>query len=243
MFGFFKFLLGSFFSLVLIIVLILGYFGFIPGVSNLFGSNKPRFLDVSFTQADLDSARSKSNVVWKDLPPSDNPEQTLKFEGVTPLNNSFTDKELTAMIQNDKWRYNFLPDTKVKFNDDGSLEMAGTFHIDRLEGYARAHKISYEAIKPAVEVIGKVSKTPAYYLKGTGNVVNNQVTFDITNFEVGRLGIPTETLNQASPAVALFIEERIFSTVPGLDIQSLVIKDKKINYKGTFPKIINVTPL
>jgi len=34
-------------ALVIIAVLVLGYLGFVPGVSNIFGSNKPRDLGVT----------------------------------------------------------------------------------------------------------------------------------------------------------------------------------------------------
>ncbi|MGB9842731.1 MAG: hypothetical protein ACPLN1_00060 [Caldisericia bacterium] len=40
---------------ILIIVLILGYFGFVPFVSDLMGTNKPKNLGVTFTEKDFES--------------------------------------------------------------------------------------------------------------------------------------------------------------------------------------------
>lgn len=54
--------------IILAIVLFLGYSGFIPGVSALFGSNKPRDLGVNYTETDRASAREKSQIEYVSLP-------------------------------------------------------------------------------------------------------------------------------------------------------------------------------
>jgi hypothetical protein len=49
-------------AIVVISVIVLGYLGFVPGVSNIFGSNKPEKLGTTFTQQDYQSAITKSGV-------------------------------------------------------------------------------------------------------------------------------------------------------------------------------------
>lgn len=57
---FIKVIFGIFLVIILGIVLVLGYFGFVPGVSNLLGSNKPRDLEVRTTAAEYDSYIKKA---------------------------------------------------------------------------------------------------------------------------------------------------------------------------------------
>lgn len=56
---FFKFVGFLILILIIVVILLLGYLGFVPGVSAIFGSNKPRDLGITHTQADLDSAQTK----------------------------------------------------------------------------------------------------------------------------------------------------------------------------------------
>ena len=46
-------------SFVLLVVLVLGYLGFMPGVSALFGSSTPKDLGVTYTAQDFASAHAK----------------------------------------------------------------------------------------------------------------------------------------------------------------------------------------
>jgi len=45
---------------ILGIVLVLGYLGFIPGLSSLFGSDKARDLGVDYTEQNYQEARAKT---------------------------------------------------------------------------------------------------------------------------------------------------------------------------------------
>jgi len=45
-----KILAVGFIGIIVVAVLVLGYFGFVPGVSDLMGTNKPRNLGVSYSE-------------------------------------------------------------------------------------------------------------------------------------------------------------------------------------------------
>src|SRR5450756_747130 len=60
--------------LVAVVVLGLGYLGFIPVVAGVFGSDKPRDLGVKATAADLQSANGNTGVKLTELPPSSSPQ-------------------------------------------------------------------------------------------------------------------------------------------------------------------------
>lgn len=51
---------GLFLLIVISIVGVLGYFGFIPGVSKIFGSDQPRDLGVTYSYADYTSYMDKA---------------------------------------------------------------------------------------------------------------------------------------------------------------------------------------
>ncbi len=53
---------------VIIAALILGYFGFVPGLSDVMGANTPRDLGVKATASSLSSAKSKLGVTFNTLP-------------------------------------------------------------------------------------------------------------------------------------------------------------------------------
>ena len=66
--------------LVIVVVLVLGYLGFVPGVSNIFGSNKPRDLGVTYTAADYASAHARNGTTHTVLPAGSVP--NIIFSGV-----------------------------------------------------------------------------------------------------------------------------------------------------------------
>jgi len=76
-----KILLGIILLVVIAAVLVLGFLGFIPGVSALFGANKPRDLGVKYTEADLQEIRTKTQVKYLVLPDTQEPISTRQFSG------------------------------------------------------------------------------------------------------------------------------------------------------------------
>jgi hypothetical protein len=80
-------------AVVLIVVIALGYLGFMPGVSNIFGSNKPKDLGVTFSAADYQSARAKMGTIISDLPNNAAAEASVKFSGQKAINATFTESD------------------------------------------------------------------------------------------------------------------------------------------------------
>ena len=77
-----KVILGIFIGIltvVVVLVLVAGYFGFVPGISNIFGSNKPRDLGVTATLANYSSVTAKDNIQRVDLPADTPPAQSSEF--------------------------------------------------------------------------------------------------------------------------------------------------------------------
>jgi len=76
-------------------VLALGYLGFVPGLSEALGANKPRDLGVISTTSDLENANVKLDVAIKVLPPTERGIDSLTRSGEKQFTAGFTSAELT----------------------------------------------------------------------------------------------------------------------------------------------------
>ena len=82
-------------SILVVIVLVAGYFGFVPGISQAMGANKAKDLGIKFTQEDLDKARQIANIDLQDLSEGNT---SLGFSGQQEITGDYTSEMITAMI-------------------------------------------------------------------------------------------------------------------------------------------------
>lgn len=82
----------------MVLVLAAGYFGFIQGISNLFGPNEPRELEASHTEADYQSARDKMGTMVTDLPADAPPEQSIQITNIKNVSINLTQNEANAIV-------------------------------------------------------------------------------------------------------------------------------------------------
>ena len=127
-----KLLLIIFIILILVPVICLGMLGFVPGLSSILGTDKPRDLGIKYTQSNLSSIRSRSQVQYLTLPDSNTPSLTRQFSGKRNVTADFTSEEITATINNQPWKYFPYKNVQVKFNADGSGEISGILLVRRL---------------------------------------------------------------------------------------------------------------
>ncbi len=218
------------------VVLGLGYLGLVPGVASVFGSDKPRDLGVKAAQADLQSANAKTGVKLVELPPSSTPQGSIKYSGQIPVNNSFTDEELTALAGNSKWKFNPFQNVQIKIGDDGTLEASGILRVERLQGYATATGVSSETVNMVMDKLKVVpNSTPPFYIKGTGSVVNNRVSADVQQLEVGRFSVPSNLISDNKGAITSFLNDKI-TKIPGLSVKSATLSNGTIKFDGTLPE-------
>lgn len=253
---FLKVLLGIVIGIVLVAVLALGYLGYIPGLSDVMGANKPRDLGVTYTQADKDAARAKSQIEYTTLPANETG-KSIQYSGVRPVNNSWSSAEMTALMNNRPWKYWPIKNVQLKINSDGTAELSGIVMRDKLQGYGAGIGAPAEVADTIVKFL---PPAPAFYLKGKAALTNNNVsTFDIQSAQLGKVSIPTSTLlsfgkfNLASHALANdiagelnkysgkkeavvnFINERL-SAVSGFFTKSAHFQDGKLFFDGTLPE-------
>jgi len=102
-------------------VLVLGYLGFVPGLSSVFGSDKPRDLGVTYTAQDKASFDQKIGGTFQTMTEPASDGKTLVFtDKKTAVNKSFTQEELTARLAAAEWKYMPLSSPQLRIKDDGS---------------------------------------------------------------------------------------------------------------------------
>jgi len=183
-----KFLLLLLLIIVIIPLFVLGFMGFIPGLSIILGASKPRDLGVKFSPVDLKSVRIKSQIEYKVLPDSTNPLNTRRFDGKRDVTAEFTSAEITATMNNQPWKYWPYKDVQVKFNGDGSGEISGVFIKSKLPGYAAAINAPTQAVDFATKFL---PNDPVFYVKIKASLTENKIaTFEPMAFEIGRMPLP-----------------------------------------------------
>lgn len=187
-----KYFVSFFLILIVIIigvpVLFLGYLGFVPGLSAVMGTNKPRDLGISYSQEDLQQTHAKSQVVYQTLADNQEPTQTRQFSGSRPFTGEFSSAEITATLNNQPWIHWPYRNLQVKFNGDGSAEVSGVLIKDKVPGYAAAIGIPSQAVEYAMKYI---PADPVFYVKGKAALTDNQVSlFEPQAFQIGRLSLP-----------------------------------------------------
>jgi hypothetical protein len=177
---------------ILGVVSVIASLGYIPGLSALFGANKPKNLGVIFSDTDLTSARAKSKIIYGMLPDSTPIEQSIQRVGQQKANFSLTSAEVTALLNNRPWKYWPVKDVQLKINDDGSAELSCVVVKEKLRGFAIANGIPASTVDLGLKFI---PPDPAVYLKATTALTDNKVSqFDIQSVYLGKFSLPVDKL-------------------------------------------------
>jgi hypothetical protein len=247
-------LLTLFLLVVLVIVVGLGFLGYIPGLSKLLGADKPRDLGITYTDQDFAAARAKSGVVYEALPADTPAELSLVRSGSKLVTASWTSAEMTSLMNNRPWKYWPIKDVQLRMNEDGTAELSGVLMKDKLSGYAAG-------IGAPAEVADMIAKflpsEPTFYVKAKASLTDNKVSeFDVQSVNLGKMPLPVNTLlaglnvNPVKPAYAAdllselskyqnkrqmvidFINERL-GKITGFYAKSANFEGGKLNFDGS----------
>ncbi len=248
--------------IAVLIVLVLGllaYLGYVPGLSSVFGADKPRDLGIKYTQADFDSAFAKSQVVYEALPAGTPDELSLQRRGSRPVNISFTAAEATSLMNDRPFKYWPYKQVQLKFNADGSAEISGVLVKERVSGYCAAIGIPKAVAEAVVKFL---PNNPVFYVKGKGELVDNMVTgFEPQALEVGRMPLPlgmilafngfdnqavyaadaniTELLSKATNKRQIIIDyiNRRLASITGFYAKNAKFEENKLIFEGSLPEV------
>ncbi len=228
-------------GLVVGVVLVLGYLGFVPGLSSLFGSDKPRDLGVENDPVVLAQVLSETKVQMAELEPGLEGQAGVAFEGQVDIKQGFDSKELTAVMNNCKWRYCMMSDSQVRVNADGSVEVAGLVHFDRVSGYASRFSMPVDRLNQALDALKLAPSTMPIYVKGRPSATDDQVGLNIEKIELGRLPAPQDQVDTYAGEIDNFVESQL-AQVPGFSMKSVKVAGGELNFDGTHPAKISVSP-
>ncbi|HLD11413.1 MAG TPA: hypothetical protein VJB91_00695 [Patescibacteria group bacterium] len=256
----FKFLCILLILFLFVAVLLLGYLGFIPGLSSLFGSNKPRDLGVAYSQAEFNSARAKSQIEYDVLPSTTPAEESLQTSGSRDVKTEFSSAEITALMNDRPWRYWPYKDVQVKFHADGSGEISGVLIKERLPGYGAKIAAPKEAVDFAMKFL---PSDPVFYVKMKASLAENKVgVFDPQAFQIGRMPLPVDMFLSYIPKslvtevyaaqldemntelskvenkrekIIEYINQRLM-TFPGFYARTARFEENKLIFEGTLPE-------
>ena len=217
-------------ALVIIAVLVLGYLGFVPGVSNIFGSNKPKDMGVTYTAADYASAHARNGTTHSVLPAGSVP--SITFSESHQVNTVYTQAEINALLNNRQWTNYPLKDCQLKINPDNTVELSGIIIMNRLKGYEKA--LNLNDMGTILDYLKYFPGDPAFYAKGNIEVVNGQiVNTEISEFKVGNLNF-TKQIQDNLPGLINNVYSEI-AAYPGFSITTLKFTNGKVQFVGTLP--------
>jgi hypothetical protein len=197
-------------------VVVLGFMGFLPVVSDLMGTAKPKDLGVRYTEADYQSGLAK--MAGHSVKNAEYLCITCDYtsKGSVPADGTFTQAEFTAQLNKMNSKKGPLKDIQVKFNADGSIETSG--------------KITDPRLTTTVYVKGKIA-----------SFSGKNVSLSIDKIEASQIALTGDQADQVEGIVNGAVSD-FFAKNPGLSVESLSIGDGTIKFKGTFPEEIEGNP-
>ncbi len=222
--------------LLVVPVFFLGYLGFIPGLSTLLGAGKPKNLGITYTAETKKSAISKLSIAYEQLP-GENMKDSLKFEGQHRVDQLFTSEEITALADTRQSQYKYFPfkNVQIRVNTDGTVEGSAVLEFNTALSYLQSLGVTLGDIQTAIEKLQIVRGDLPVYLKGSGEVVNNNSSIAIESVQIARFTVPQEYVKTYAPAINTLVENVISSRKPYYDIQLLKNEEGKIRFVGTAP--------
>jgi len=223
--------------IVIFLVLTVGYYGLVPGISTIMRADKPRDLGISYTEQDRLNGRAKINWQLEELPSSLPPEQSLIYSGQKDVTASFSSQELTAWLDNN-WKYTPITNAQIKISQDNTIEMSGILHTDRIETYARVMHAPEDFYSTLMNYHWLFIGKPPIYIKVSATITHNIAQAKIYKFQIGRFSISPDLLSQNNNIFTEAAEWQIKS-IPGLNIRSLSFKNGFTEFDGTLPAVIS----
>ena len=239
--NFLKSLVITIFLLVVLIIGGLGYLGFIPFVSKLLGTSNPRDLGIKYSRADYDSYMVKSQAKIQMVSELPSAAPGIIYSGSVEQQQSFTDEEITARINDSTWEYFPFKVMQMKFNTDGSLEFSALLQSGRIQGFISSiGGLDYSSaeLDKGMEILTSMGVNPAFYAKVTPVAEDNDWTVSAQSIELGRLPIPLDVVRADESLTKL--TNYVAGLIPNLNVRSFSIEKGQMNLDATVPNEVSI---
>ena len=218
--------------------------------------NTGKKVDVTWNEADYDSAMQKSGVQIADIREVNLitlAKNDYAATGEVPVDASFTNSEMSAIIDKANAEGGPISDFKVAFIGDQKGEMSFKLtenFIDFIKeqnmillpsdkmasGFWYASVASTSSISDTVvNFITNVAANKPVYASGTlARTTDKSVSIHIESLKVGQITMSAEVVARVEEEVLQFVNTVLAST-EGFEIQELRVEDGALYYKGTLP--------
>lgn len=224
-------------------LMIAGWFGFIPGLSNVLGAKTPVDLGVVWTEADYQSYLEKTGTDYLDYseaPPNpENPDKkTIFADPISVTDQTFTQEELTAAINSVGWAWMPISNAQVKLSEN-TVEISGNLELDNIEKFVSfIGGVGYDesSVQTAADWGRRFANGAPVYLKANASVTNDALDFSLQEVKVGRFSVPQDI---ASKAVFSGSSNSI-NNAQNFSAKSVNIENGSLQFTGTYPQTVYV---
>lgn len=214
-------------------LLVGGYTGKIPAVSNILGTNSAKDLGIDYS--DIDVEKIHNNLGTELITNSDKAGPTgVKMEGSKEVKYTLAQEEISALINKSPFKHNPFSNAQVKINNDGSVEASAILKVETLFELANAMGYSGEKVKEQMEKYKIPVRNIPIYGNVTGYVKDNRVTADFSKISVARIPLPSFIIDQATPQI-IKATEGIINSFPEFEAKSITFDNGKMNFEGSIP--------
>jgi len=245
-------------GLLILLILIVIVFG-----GSYFALNTGTAVDVDWTSEDFNSGITKSSVAINEIQEINLvtlASNNFTTSGTNSIDASFTNSEMSALIDmanadggpisdfkvsfngNNEGELSFkLTDTFVKFIQDQNMVQNSSSKFAWLSYFptASTNSISDTVIK----FITNTAANKPVYAKGTlSRTTENSVSIHIESLKVGQITMGQDVVSKVENEVLRFVNNLLVST-NGFTIEELRVEDGALYYKGTLPAEIQGTKI
>jgi hypothetical protein len=224
-------------------ILVIGWLGFMPGVSSWMGATKPVDLGVKYTAADYASYQIKTGGQFLDyVNAPDNPAKPgkkLVFADPKFMDVSLTQEEITATLNSIGWEGRPLTNTQVRLSN-GAIEVSGNLNTGRIYDFVNlVGGVGYDqgSINKALSWAKRLGGTPPVYIKANVSAVSNSFNLNIVSVKVGRISAPK---NVAQKVLSSGTNSAVSGLGDRFNAQSLTIQNGSLQFIGTSPTSVYV---
>ncbi len=233
------------FLIILLIILGVGaYFA-----ASMFGVLPPKDLGVAYTEADTASALAKVGTTASlDGMSGDQLKEYLlaskgkklnindynwQFSNYETKKFTLTPAEATALLNEIAPNFFWFDKLQVNILPDGTMQGSSQADIGRL----KADLYADVASSIPIPIPDKVN----LYGEGVISIAGNVLTSSPSKMEIGAVPLPEQYMTGENVAIASSYLQRIYTVVPGLEINSLKAVDGTFVFDGKVPQTVEIT--
>ena len=165
----------------------------------------------------------------------------LVFEGGIELDHTFTQKEINSWIAGWEKDWSDLPfrNSQIRINSDGTVEASSSISVFVAESFGKMLGYTQEDINKAKSYLPFIPDLLPLYAKGSATITQNSAVYDIQNFKVGGITLPS-LLNAPLATLLEDITTRIRNLSDYTNVKEAIVTPEGVKFVGTVPASVSI---